>query len=246
MDKTKLAKISGLNLGIAAVNTVVFSPGLLGFGFAGSPFGTAVAFTTIIMSLLIFAYGNYTLVMREQKAIIPVKDLTSPEDYTRALEQHSGKKAFGPSIDLIQEQIRQFGHKSRIIDDILRQNFDPEEMSYVKFHGTIAEVEKVFYLNIRSMLNRLNSFDEKDYRRITAKQTQSKLSPELIQSKLEVYNGYIAFVRQGIEDNEGIILKLDKILLELSRLDSLEPGELGKLSAMEEIDRLIKETKLYS
>lgn len=246
MQKGKIVKLAGLNLGIAAANTVVFSPGLLGLGFSGGSFASAVAVTTLVMSLLVFGYGNYTLLWREEEAISQVKHLSSQEDYINALQQHRGKKAFSGVMEVILQQIGQLNHKTEIIDDILLQNFDKTEMSYIKFHQTILEVEKVFYLNIRSILNRLNSFDEKDYRRITAKQLQKKFSPEFLKSKMAVYQGYISYVQKATEDNEQIILKLDKILFELSKLDSLDGGDITKMSAIQEIDRLIQETKLYN
>ena len=246
MDRKKIAKLAGLNLGIAGVNTVVFSPGLLGLSLGGSAFGAAVAVTTLVMSALAFGYGNYTLLLREEKMVSQVKDLSSREDYVAALHQHSGKKAFAAAIDIILQQIQQLDHKTKIIDDILLQNFDREEMSYVKFHQTILAVEKVFYLNVRSILNRFNSFDEKDYRRMTAKHLQKKFSPEFIRSNMDVYQCYIDYVLKSTEENEEIILKLDKILFELSKLDSLDSGDISKMSAIQEIDRLIQETKLYN
>jgi hypothetical protein len=246
MQKAKIVKLAGLNLGIAAVNTAVFSPGLLGLGFSGGSFASAVAVTTLLMSLLVFGYGNYTLLLREGDSISQVKNLTSQEDYIGALQQHRGKKAFSGVIEVILQQIGQLSHKTGIIDDILLQSFDKTEMSYVKFHRTILDVEKVFYLNLRSILNRLNSFDERDYRRITAKHLQKKFSPEFLKSKMEVYQGYISYVQKATEDNEQIILKLDKILFELSKLDSIDSGDISKMTAIQEIDRLIQETKLYN
>jgi hypothetical protein len=41
------------------------------------------------------------------------------------------------------------------------------------------------------------------------------------------------------------LLKLDKLLLEISRLDSLEPGDIENMACMQEIDSLIKQTKYY-
>ena len=40
-------------------------------------------------------------------------------------------------------------------------------------------------------------------------------------------------------------MKLDKLLLEISRLDSLEPGDIDDMPCMQEIDALIKQTQYY-
>ena len=41
------------------------------------------------------------------------------------------------------------------------------------------------------------------------------------------------------------MLKLDKMLLEISRYNSLEDGDVRKLPALAEMDELIKNAKLY-
>jgi hypothetical protein len=118
-------------------------------------------------------------------------------------------------------------------------------MSYSKFQGAVEEVERLFYINVRSIINRLNGFDQEEYDRIKKGAGEMEFSQEFLQSKLSVYNEYISFVKASIEDNEEILLKLDKLLLETSKLDSLEEGEIENMSAMKEIDELINKVKLY-
>ena len=60
-----------------------------------------------------------------------------------------------------------------------------------------------------------------------------------------MYEQYVSFVRESTEDNEQILLKLDKVLLELSKFNSLEDGELENMNAMKDIDDLITKIKLY-
>jgi hypothetical protein len=90
----------------------------------------------------------------------------------------------------------------------------------------------------------LNAFDERDYNRI--RKDEKTFSDEIIQTKMRIYSEYITFVKEAIEDNEQIILKLDKILLELSRFFSIENGKIEEMSAMKEIDDLINKIKLYN
>ncbi|MBC7960888.1 MAG: hypothetical protein H7X94_13595, partial [Vallitaleaceae bacterium] len=106
-------------------------------------------------------------------------------------------------------------------------------------------LENVFYTNIKSILNRLYAFDEEDYNRMRNINEQKNFSTEFIQTKMGIYNEYIVFVKEAIEDNEQILLKLDKLLLEISKFNSLEDGEIENMSAMKEIDELIGKTKFY-
>ena len=62
---------------------------------------------------------------------------------------------------------------------------------------------------------------------------------------MNIYNEYIDFVKKATIMNEEILLKLDKILFEVSKYNSLEDGEVKELPAIIEMDELIKNAKLY-
>jgi hypothetical protein len=66
-----------------------------------------------------------------------------------------------------------------------------------------------------------------------------------MEEKFEVYSEYITFVKAATEDNEQILLKLDKLLLEISDLNCIEGGQLEQMAGMIEIDNLIKQAKNY-
>jgi hypothetical protein len=241
----KIIKIAGLNIGIAIVDTFIFSPGLLGIAMGGtSIFATAFGATAIFMSAVVFATGNYKLITGKEK-VIEVSEIKTVEDYINALKQYHSKRTFEKNIDTILEQLERIQNKKASIKDILLQKFESTEMSYTKFERAILDVEEVFYINIKSILNKLRAFDEVDYNRIQKNGGSRKFSKEFIQSKMSIYNEYISFIKDATEDNERIIIKLDKLLLEISKFNSLEDGEIEKLGGMKEIDELINQTKLY-
>ncbi|HWQ42401.1 MAG TPA: hypothetical protein VN456_10265, partial [Desulfosporosinus sp.] len=95
------------------------------------------------------------------------------------------------------------------------------------------------------IINKLNAFDEDDYIMIRTKNAAKAFSQQFVEDKLKVYNEYITYMRDSAEDNEEIILKLDKLLLEISGLNSMENGQIEQMPGMIEIDDLIKQTKLY-
>jgi len=243
-QKSKVIKILGLNIGIATIDTIVFSPGLLGVAIGTGAFATALGVTTIFMSIVIFGYGNYNLLIEKEK-IIQANEIKTTDDCIEALNQNYDKRIFEKDITTILEQIEMFQEKRETIKEVLLQKFDITEMSYSKFDGVISDLQEVFYMNIKSIINKLNAFDEKDYNRIK-KEGEKKFSKEFIHEKMRIYGEYISFVKNAIEDNEQIILKLDKILLELSKFNSLEDINIEDMSAMKEIDDLINKIKLYS
>ena len=167
------------------------------------------------------------------------------DDYIEALNIHRGLKTFEETVDLLIDQIERLQKKNKTIRDILLQIFSASEISYQKFDAVIAEVEKIFFMNIRSILNKLNAFDEEDYNFIRKKYEAGAISQQFMEEKFKVYDEYITFVKAATEDNEQILLKLDKLLLEISGLNSIESGQLEQMAGMIEIDNLIKQAKYY-
>jgi hypothetical protein len=167
------------------------------------------------------------------------------EDYIEALNIHRELKTFEVTVDLLLDQIERLQKKNKIIRDILLQIFSASEIAYKKFDAVIAEVEKIFFMNIRSILNKMNAFDEEDYNSIRNKHEAGAFSQQFMEEKFKVYDEYINFVKAATEDNEQILLKLDKLLLEISGLNSVESGQLEQMTGMIEIDNLIKQAKYY-
>jgi len=242
-DTEKIIKILCLNIGIGVVDTILFSPGLLGIEIIGaSTFEMAFGATAALMSVIVFAFGNYKLLIEEEKTI-QINEIKTADDCIDALNQNYDKRIFEKDIDTILEQIEMFQKKREAIKEVLLQKFDITEMSYSKFDGVISDLENVFYINIKSIINKLNAFDERDYNRI---KNEKEFTNELIQAKMHIYNEYVSFIKKAIENDEQIILKLDKLLLEFSKFDILEDGKIENMSAMKEIDDLINKIKLYN
>ncbi len=244
MNKDMLIRLLALNLGIAAANIAVFSSGLLAVDLFGSALEKAFGSAFLVLSGSGLVYGNYKLLSEPEKAI-PIGAKSTQEDYVEALNEHRGLETFERNIDLLLDQIERLQKKNKTIRDILLQIFNASEISYQKFDAVIAEVENIFFKNIRSIINKLNAFDEEDYNFIKKQRNAGAFSEEIMQEKFKVYNEYIRFVKEATEDNEQILLKLDKLLLEISGLNCIESGELEQMAGMIEIDNLIKQAKYY-
>jgi hypothetical protein len=240
MEKKKEIKLLGLNLGIAAADIIVLSEVIAVGGAFAPAFGSAFIF----LSGAGLIWGNYRLLTEPERGTQANKVMTA-EDYVEELNAYRDLKTFEKTVDLMLDQIGRLQNKNKIIRDILLQIFSASEMSYKKFDGVISEVEKIFFMNIRSIINKLGAFDEEDYIFIRTKRESGDFSEQFMEEKIEVYNKYIIFVKAATEDNEEILLKLDKLLLELSGLNSVESGQLEKMPGMIEIDNLIKQTGVY-
>jgi hypothetical protein len=240
---TKYIKLLGLILGVVVLNIVVLSPGFLGVNIGRSALTTAFGVTLLFASALVLLYGSYVILFK-QLVVLPVKQIKTHEDYVEAMTHYKRVKALEGDITLALEQLERIRKKKDTLMIVLNQRFDSTELSYKKFASVTLEVEKLFYLNVRSILNRLNVFDESEFESVMNKKS-NPFSQELLQEKTIVYNEYLSFVKGSLGTNEEILLKLDKLLLEISRLDSFELGDIENMPCMQEIDALIKQTKYY-
>ncbi|ETT63258.1 hypothetical protein C173_23222 [Paenibacillus sp. FSL R7-277] len=231
--------------GVVILNVIVLSPGLLGIEIGGSPLETASAVTLLIISLLVVLYGSYTLLFKPPAAKPVSVQLETREDYIAGLGRHRNVKVLKDDISLALDQMERIEKKKTALLQVLGRRFDPAELSFRKFHSVIMEVEKLFYLNIRGLLNKLSVFDAAEFAKFSADNASSRFSSSLIQKKTALYNEYLSYVKGCLGANEEILLKLDQLLLEITELGSADYSNVEEMPCMQELTALIGQTKLY-
>jgi len=243
MSPKKTRQLIALNSGIALINIAVFSNAFLGLSlFEGSVLSISAAWTALAVSGVAFVKGNNEILKKRETHLL-TKNIHSLEDCIFVFEEAiQNGDVFDKNIMRNIEQIKRFNRKRDTIKEILLQKFSADEMSYQKFDGVLSDVENVIYVNVRSILNKISAFDVVEYE--TMERNGFK-GTNFSQEKLDIYNEYIDFVNNATRTNEEILLKLDKILLEISKYNSLEDGDIKKLPAIMEMDELIKNAKLY-
>ena len=243
MSPKKRLQLIILNASIILVNIALFSKALLGLALlSGSALTISLAWTAIIASVFAFFRGN-SLILTQKETRALLQGIRSLNDCIPVFQEalHKGD-VFDENILRNIEQIKRFRRKHDTINDILLQKFAVNEMSYQKFSSVLQDVEGVLYTNMRSILNKISAFDIEEYETM---QKRGFIINEVSKEKIDIYNEYIDFVKSATVTNEDILLKLDKMLLEISRYNSLDDGDVQKLPAIIEMDELIKNAKLY-
>jgi len=239
----KYIKLFGIIVATIVINVIIFSPGMIGVAIGESAFASAFGITLILASILALLYGSYSVFFKQPVAL-PVKEIVTHEDYVEALLPFTRVGSLEGDVGFTLDQMERLIRKKDTLMNVLGQRFESTELSYKKFASVIREVEKLFYLNIRSMINRLRVFDEAEFKSVMS-QKVSRFSTDIMQEKAKLYNEFLSFMKHSLDTNEEILLKLDKLLLEISRLDSFDPAEIENMPCMREIDSLIKQTKYY-
>ncbi|WP_306010652.1 hypothetical protein MHI37_15970 [Paenibacillus sp. FSL H8-0548] len=205
---------------------------------------TASGITLLLVSPIVLLYGSYVTLFKPA-AMTSVKNIKTHEDYKDALIVYRNVKVLKKEIFLAIDQLDRIEKKKDTILNVLRQRFDPTELSFKKFISVIYEVEKLFYLNIRGILNKLSVLDASEFSTFVSQQKLTHSSHKLLQEKTALYHEYFAYVTGYLDANEEILLKLDKLLLEITLLGSADYRDVEEMPCMKEIDALIKQTKFY-
>jgi hypothetical protein len=195
-----------------------------------------------VASLLILVSGSYHFLFKSTP-LPSSKEMKTREDFEVALSRFKRVNGLQKEIHLALNQLDRIEQKRQTLLDVLKQRFDESEMSFKKFVSVVASVEELFYRNIKSIIHRLNVFYASAF--FKKNEDSSSFSQELLDEKTSVYNEYLTYVQESLKTNEEILLRLDKLLLEISRLDSFEPGDIENMSCIQEIDSLIKQTEFY-
>lgn len=227
------------------MNIAVLSPGLLGVVIGGaSRIETAAGVTLLVVSLLVVLYESYSLlfkpVTRYQAA-----SWNAREDYISGLNRYRNVKVLKEDVGLALDQLERIAKKRDTLLNLLTAHFEPAELSYRKFDTVIHEAEKLLYMNIRGLLSKLSVFDAAEFARFAGRSSSGRFSSAFIQQKNALWAEYFTYIKNCLAANEEILLKLDQLLLELSRLGAADVNTALETPCMQELTALIGQTKLY-
>ncbi len=240
-------KLIALNTALLLVNVVVFSNAFLKVQLiGGSPLESAAGIAIVFLSIVSFFYFNLQIINQPSGKIDPkatVDKITNLDTCLKVLDDMDYAGTFSAKISEIKLQIQQMKKKLTLITEILLQKFSASEISYQKFKATLDSAETVLCANIKSIINKISAFDDEEYNQLS--KGRSRLKPEIARQKLDIYQQYINYVDLAVEDNDELLLRLDKLLLEISKFNSIDPGALDNMQAVKDLDSLISDTRWY-
>ena len=231
VNKKQIMKLFGLNLGIAVLDVLLLSKGLIHIFGIENIFLKAIGITAFIMSIILFGYGNYSILLKpKEKKLYKITEFKDANDYIEAFKDCPNQKYFSVKIKKNIRDVEKLMKKKEVLKVILSQYFTPGEMSYVRFENVIDGTMSVFLGNIQKIINRINIID--------ADTLKEGMDNQICQE-------YIRYIESKMRENEEILLKLDNLILEISKLDDVEGQNLEELPAIQEINDLISNTQYY-
>lgn len=215
----------------------------------GNNFAFASGVTLGVINIICILYFNYyQLIIKAKKKNnqdIYIKD-NIEESYKRISERLKvldNINEFKEDLKEVKKQVERINSKKEKLDITLEKKFNITEITYNRFSAIIDAVYELFLNNTSTIINKVETFDLKEYRYLQEELTK-KEHKDIFDKKLELFNSYFRTIKETVLENEEIIFKLDNLLLELSNIID-EDINLDESLEVKELENLIKNTNLY-
>jgi hypothetical protein len=236
---------------LAVVNAGAIIALLLALAFrqiAGSS-GLATAIFILFLAVIIISYFylSYIILFKKvenEPVSFDGKKIESIPKYIQLLTDYIQNNVYTFKRDLlgIIHSCENFVKKQELLLSTLLTYFDKNELSYQKFTRVINGIENSFAVTVNNILIRLNAFNEKEYEDIFRKK---KIQDENLEKRQKIFDDYVEFLKTSAEFLDAILIKMDQLQLEISKLTSLDYHDIENNELIKEIDVLIKTMKLY-
>jgi len=234
----KLLKILGLNGAIAILAIIIYSPGLL--ALYPTDISILKAGTSILSGiglLSAFGIGNLKILNPKQKLLLTTK-INDFEEAKKILYSYKDGKYFGEIATTMLDQLNRLDRSIQRTTHEIERKFGVGTLSYNKYCGVIDTANKEALQNVITMANRMQLFDEGEYKRLQHYKDDN--IPDDIQEKqIQLYSSNMELIKKAIAVNENLILALDTLTVEVAK-----PGQ-NDDSVLNEIEKLTQEIKYY-
>ncbi|MDR1913836.1 MAG: hypothetical protein LBQ68_05055 [Clostridiales bacterium] len=237
----RVIKLLIFNVVLSFALIVVFSRAFIGLDIKDGALSAAIGVTVIFLCVVLFFSVNYRILVGKKKSTAPAERYQTLDDCINAINVYlrENSKVFSIKLNTIIDQLQRMKRKQEGVKDVLLQKFSEGELSYVKFNEAVVGTEKLLRSGVKNILTRLYAFDEEEYRKAFSPNRKDRVS----EAKRALFTEYEQYIITTTEYNEDILFKLDKLILELTKLSDAD--DIDGMSALHEIDKLISDAKWY-
>ncbi len=234
-------KIAALNAGIVLVGVVAYSDGLLGL----RPTDPSIlrAGLSILTGLGMGAglIGGNLKLLSSKKKVENVQALNEAQ-VKNLLRGYTHSEVFGPLAKTATDQADRTDSAAKRASNAIDLRFGAGTMSGERYRAAVEAARATLQDNLKNVANRMQLFDEEDYRMLKNDKNDS-VPADVRQQKALLYRKNIDEIRKCLSLNEKLILKLDTLTVDISDTDE---NEETADSLLQEITALTDELKYYT
>ncbi|MDR0549891.1 MAG: hypothetical protein LBI10_10850 [Deltaproteobacteria bacterium] len=169
---------------------------------------------------------------------------TTIPEYLQLIKDYisNNNKTFREKLLIIKSHSEKYIKKREMINKTLLVNLNKNELTYIKFNGILVGIDVSIKKTLNDVLVRLTSFDEDEYEQILKK-------PDILSNtyneRRAIFKDYTDYINSSVKFLDGMLVKLDKLQLEINKLKSLDLNNIDNIDSIKNIDDLIDILKFY-
>lgn len=227
-------------------------------GNSGSATGSSIFSIFLVSALIIIVVVVAAtiliilLIHKDDKKVVKAKAALSEGDTEKlgmVLASYRGKYGIGSIAEIASRQVTNIEKKGPQLLHMIGEKFEKGSMSYDRFYGPVSNGIDTVRQNSLSLAHLLEGFDDQDFQKLaklmeTGEYRHDMIDDEIQKERYLIYQNSLSEMERIVSTNERMLLVLDRISVELSKLQTNQIDEEGS-RILEEIEELSKTAKYY-
>lgn len=143
----------------------------------------------------------------------------------------------------INSKLRSFDKKFNKLMNMIEQRFGASQLTLTRFQSPIVSTRNNLIFLVKDLIRKLEAFDEKECEDNIIMNAHKSGSSSLVEAYEGLQSEYITFLSDVQLAIESASIKIDELILEMSRMNDADLQEC--IDALSDLDKVIKDTQLY-
>ena len=241
------------------VKRLGYATGMVGFASAGVYALTALEYT--VVGIILLCLGAISMIgyqftrTLEEEDFIGKSSHVSEDEPKRSLGRCRFLEHIGNRGERAYDQYTQATVRHKKLMAVLDEKFNPDEITYGRYHGAIGQAHLGLMGNFENLANHLQAAAATDpldiskrLKELTAAATAPNDEQTALQERLRIREAELAKADEIIGFNEKALLELDRITSALSAIKTRRDGSgaVDLSTALADLEELSKRAQKYS
>ena len=210
---------------------------------------------TALIIIVIVVAATITIILlihKDDKKVIKAKEQLAEgktDQLSTVIGSYKGKYGIGSIAEIASRQVTNIDKKGPSLLKMVDEKFEPGTMSHDRFATPIQSGIETVRQNSLTLARMLEGFDDQDFQKLAKLMQTGEYRHDLIDDEIQkerylIYQNNMSEMERIVSTNERMLLTLDRISVELSKLETNQIDQEGS-KILEEIEELTKTAKYY-
>ncbi|MBQ7058724.1 MAG: hypothetical protein IJM83_05410 [Firmicutes bacterium] len=210
---------------------------------------------TALVIIVIVVAATITIILlihKDDKKVTKAKEALAEgkvDQLSTVIGSYKGKYGIGSIAEIASRQVTNIDKKGPSLLKMVDEKFEPGSMSHDRFATPIENGIETVRQNSLTLARMLEGFDDQDFQKLAKLMQTGEYRHDLIDDEIQkerylIYQNNMSEMERIVSTNERMLLTLDRISVELSKLETNQIDQEGS-KILEEIEELTKTAKFY-